>query len=145
MNRRIFPLVLLAMVLCLASRCQPSTDVGRIRFTSVTRGYHKEVNITKDSVHTLIQGRDGNETYSRHLAAGEWEKLTGALKNVTLQEIPKLKSPTDKRAYDGARISSLELQTSKGQTLIHSFDNEQPHATLKPLMEAVLAVEAKKP
>jgi len=145
MNRRILSLILAGMVLCLASRCQPSTDVSRIRFTSVTRGYHKEVNITKDSVHTLIQGRGGNETFSRHLSAGEWDKLMGALKNITLQEISKLKSPTDKRAFDGARISSLEVQTSEGETLIHSFDDEQPHTTLKPLMDAVLEVEGKKP
>jgi hypothetical protein len=145
MNTRILSLILAGMVLCLASRCQPSTDISRIRFTSVTRGYHKEVNITKDSVHTLVQGRGGNETYSRHLSAGEWNKLTGTLKNVKLEEISKLKSPTEKRAFDGARISSLEVQTGEGQTLIHSFDDEQPHATLKPLMDAVLEVESKKP
>lgn len=133
------------MVVCLASRCQTPSDVNRIRFTSVTRGYQKEVNITKDSVHTLIQGRDGNQSYSRHLAKGEWDTLVGHLKKIELKDIPGLKSPTDRRAYDGARISSLEVHTGAGETIIHSFDNEEPNAALAPLMQDVLKTEARKP
>ena len=83
MSTRNLALLFVFTVLCIASRCQTPSDISRVRFTSVTRGYHKEVNITKDSVQTLERGREGNQTFSRQLNAGEWTSFWLRLKGLS--------------------------------------------------------------
>src|SRR5690349_15582022 len=82
-------------------QCQTS-NIKKIEYTTLTRGYQKHVVITLDSISTSVEGRGENQQSKRALSKAEWNTVIGAAKNVKLSEIPSLPSPSMKRAYDGA-------------------------------------------
>jgi len=124
---------------------QKNSDVIKIEFSSLSRGYSKQISITKDS---LIESSNVNrsadiKTVKRKVNSKEWEKLTQSIKDVSIAEIGNLESPTMKRTFDGAKHSTITLTTAKGETTTHSFDDEQPHATLQKLMSEISKLSSK--
>ncbi|HYC86952.1 MAG TPA: hypothetical protein VEB86_17085 [Chryseosolibacter sp.] len=138
MNRITF--ILLLMFVCLAARCQP--PVTKVEFTTLTRGYQKQIFITADSVIAITDGRqDDNQVSKRRTDPAEWQLLMDALRGVDPQEISGLQSPTSRRAFDGARHSTIKLIVHDGKEYQHGFDDEFPHDKLKPLMDAIVKTE----
>ena len=121
-------------------QCQSSQKVGRVEYSSLTRGFQKHIVITADSVITTISGRQ-QQASRRLVTPEEWATVQKSLHGVSLSEIPTLKSPSQAREYDGARHSTLTLFTSDGKTVAHTFDDEKANAKLMPLMSAVRAIE----
>jgi hypothetical protein len=124
---------------------QKNNDVVKIEFSSLSRGYSKQISITKDS---LIESSNVNrsadiKTVKREISSKEWEKLTQSINDFSIAEIGDLKSPTMKRTFDGARHSTITLTTSKGEIATHSFDDEQPHEKLQKLMNEISKMSSK--
>ena len=130
---------ILILTAYLNSQCQTSSIVQKVEFTSLTRGFHKQIIISPDSVSVITQGRDP-QSYRRSLTKKEWHSLQKILADVAVTDIQSLQSPTQKRAYDGALHSALTLVTPGGQTSTHSFDDEDPHPSLKPLLKKILTI-----
>jgi hypothetical protein len=122
-------------------RCQAPNAVKQIAYTTLTRGYQKHITISPDSLIITVEGREENKSYKRQLSKDEWRALMDCLKTVKLSEVPELKSPSMKRAYDGARHSTLTLITTDTSPLTHSFDNEDANEKLLPLMRAIQKIE----
>jgi hypothetical protein len=116
-----------------------SKVITKVGFTSATRGFKKEVFISNDSVTVILDGRAGNGVVKRKLASSEWDDLVKSLDDVDLSQIPQLKSPTSRRAFDGARHSTLTITNGTG-AVTHSFDDEDPHPKLKPLMDCIVKI-----
>jgi hypothetical protein len=130
--------------LTLAARCQDTT-VTKIEFTSLTRGYHKQVLISADSLIAISAGRENDQKIvKRKLAAGEWKELVKGVALVSLAQIPALQSPTWRRTFDGARHSTITISTREGKSYIHSFDDETPNEKLQPLMEIIIKIQEEK-
>ncbi len=119
---------------------QKPSEVVRVEFTSLARGgYNKQVIVTKDSLfESNSEGREEVQIMRRKTNPNEWQGLMQSLNNVTLSKIPDLKSPTMKRAYDGARHSTISISTSRGETVTHSFDDEMPNEKLQELMKLII-------
>ena len=137
---------MLAGLIGCAVYSQKNSDVIKIEFTSLSRGYSREIAITKDS---LVESANVNrgaakQTVKRKITAKEWEKLTQAFGTISIAEIGSLESPTMKRTFDGARHSTITITTSKGETATHSFDDEQPHPKLQKLMDEISKLASKK-
>jgi hypothetical protein len=142
MIRMIHILILCSLMLgCLGVRSQVPYAIRKIEYTTLTRGYQKHVVISPDSITTKVEGRGEDQSQKRALTKGEWSMLIDCLKNVKLAEIPDLKSPSMKRAYDGALHSTLTLTTKDKKVLSHSFDNEDANEKLLPLMKGVKKLE----
>jgi hypothetical protein len=121
---------------------QKETIITKVEFTSLTRGYQKQVFLTADSLVEIIDGRqDDNKVVKRKLPVGEWEVLLKSVRNIPLTEIQQLPSPTSRRAFDGAKHSTITLATRDGKSYSHTFDDENPHEKLQPLMDAIKKVE----
>jgi hypothetical protein len=73
----------------------------------------------------------------RKLEPFEWDELLKAASQLKLTEVSTLPSPTNRRAFDGARHSTLVISTNDGQSYTHSFDDENPHEHLRNLMDVV--------
>jgi hypothetical protein len=131
----------------MASRCDGQNDVVRIEFTSLTRGYQKQVFMDHDSVKIIVDGRqEENKVVKRAMPEGSWNELMREIKNIDLAKVPGYKSPTNRRAFDGARHSSLKISDADGSEYAHSFDDTNPHADLKSLLNRILEIEnANKP
>ncbi len=110
-----------------------------IEFTTLTRGQQKQVFISADSVTEITDGRENESAIKKQkLEDGKWEELLSTIRGVKLEEIPKLPSPTNRRAFDGARHSTLKITTSDGRDFVHTFDDENPHKALHALMDKIL-------
>ena len=131
-------LLLSLVILGCASVAQNSGDIIRIKFSSLTRGYQELVSITSDSI-KISHSQAGAEKIEkvRALKKDEWTEVVKSLQKVTLSEINALESPTNKRTYDGARHSTFTITTKSNQVFTHSFDNEEPHQKLVPLMNII--------
>jgi hypothetical protein len=126
------------MLLGCAGHSQKNSDVIKIEFTSLTRGYSNTLVFTKDSLTQFVHER-GVESNPRKekIKSTDWELLTESLTNVNLSEVSDLKSPTMKRAYDGARHSTILITTTAGIVVSHTFDDEVAHEKLVPLMKVI--------
>jgi len=135
-------LVLIFTLIVLEQACaQRLEDIASIVFTKQNRSYLDEVVISRDSVHGAIENHKSPEV-SRHYSADidhdDWAKLLFALRDVPIEDIDGLQSPTMNRAHDGAIHSSILITFKDGSSISHSFDDENPHPDLKPLLDAIL-------
>lgn len=140
-----FLIILPCCLSWLTAACQSTSSVQKIEFSSASRGYQKQIFISSDSVVTIINGREeSNKVTKRRLTSDEWQSLIKTLEDVSLNEIPQLPSPTSRRAFDGARHSTISIQTSDGNAWQHSFDDETPHLKLQSLMKAIKKIEGER-
>ncbi|HET9485896.1 MAG TPA: hypothetical protein VFO54_00595, partial [Chryseosolibacter sp.] len=137
-----FPLIFVfIMALVSPAIGQKLEDITSIAFTKQSRGFLDEVVISRDSVHGAVENHRTPEN-ARHYSAGvendEWSKLMLALKDVSLDDIDGLQSPTMNRAHDGAIHSTIVITFEDGRSVSHSFDDENPHPDLRLLLDAIL-------
>jgi hypothetical protein len=140
-------LMFICAAVLMASRCDGQSDIAKVEFTSLTRGYQKQVFLDKDSVKIIVDGRqEENKVMNRAMPDGAWKDLLVTLKNIELAKLPGYKSPTNRRAFDGAKHSTITVTKTDGTTYSHGFDDINPHAKLKPLLDRILEIEnAEKP
>lgn len=120
---------------------QSAETITTISFTKQSRGFLDEVVISRDSVHGATENHrmpENAQNYASSIGADEWAKLMIALKDVSLKDIDGLQSPTMNRAHDGALHSSIVITFEDGSSISHSFDDENPHPDLQPLLDAIL-------
>lgn len=128
------------------AQCQSTGEVKKFEFTTLTRGYQKQVFITADSLIEIVDGRqEDNKIVKRKLEPAEWNELISGLESLKLESIPSLQSPTSRRAFDGARHSTITITTQDGKEWQHGFDDENPHPDLKAIMEVILRIETGSP
>ena len=120
---------------------QSLEDITSITFTKQSRGYLDEVVISRDSVQGYVENHrepENAKDYANAVDTDDWAKLMLALKDVPLEDIDGLQSPTMNRAHDGALHSTIAIAFEDGNIITHSFDDENPHPDLKPLLDAIL-------
>ena len=140
-NLKYFFLAVIALAGC-SGYSQKTTDVVKIEFTSMTRGFNKQIVITKDSVVTTSAGRGSDGQNKRiKLNSKQWEHLMASMEEVSFSKIPDLKSPTEKRMYDGARHSTITITAADGTAVSHLFDDEMPNQKLQKLMKEISKLE----
>lgn len=120
---------------------QHAENITAISFTKQSRGFLDEVVISRDSVHGATENHrmpENAQNYASSIGEDEWAKLMIALRDVSLEDIDGLQSPTMNRAHDGALHSSIVITFEDGTSISHSFDDENPHPDLQPLLDAIL-------
>ncbi len=123
---------------------QTSKDVQKVEFNSLSRdGNYEQIVITQNKLKFQKEKRRSKEkkqTYCREFKEVEWKQLVQSMEHLKLDEIPKLKSPSMKRAYDGARHSEIIITTLDNQQFIHRFDDENPNELIMPLLQSILSL-----
>lgn len=135
-------LILILSLLCVAEAfSQAAENITSITFTKQNRGFLDEVIISRDSVQGFVENHrvpESSQQYSAGIDQDGWAKLMFALKDVPLGDIDGLQSPTMNRAHDGAIHSTLVITFEDGSSVTHSFDDENPHPDLRPLLDVIL-------
>ena len=132
---------ILTLVAFGTTSAQSLEDITTIAFTKQTRGMLDEVVISRDSVEGFMENHrmpENSHHYATAIDESQWARLILTLKDVPLEDIDGLQSPTMNRAHDGAIHSSILITFKDGNTLTHSFDDENPHPDLKPLLDVIL-------
>ena len=117
---------------------QKDMNSAIIEYTANTRGFYGNVVIQNQ---TVLISRDrnikGDIATAVKLSDGELKELIAAFQEINLEEIPNLKSPTEKRFYDGAAIADL-LITYQGKTYqSQAFDHGNPPVEIERLVNKV--------
>lgn len=122
------------------SGAQSLKNWSEITFQSQARsGDFTEIHITQDSVHYRsgnLRSNDLNEVHEC-LKSNDKKQLTKTLKAFDQVDFKNLEAPSNKRAFDGARHSQLNVKTANNQ-IDHYFDDELPHEKLVPLLMVML-------
>lgn len=122
---------------CASARKTQLTDAA-IEYKAVTRGRHLNVNYKNDTL-SWYSGRGmatgGNQ---RILTAEEKESLFRLLDKVQLEDLNKLKSPTNARMYDGAMIADIKIITKDSTYESSSFDHGKPPAEIAEFVSQFL-------
>jgi hypothetical protein len=123
---------------------QNTNEIAKVEFTSLARGHHETIVITRDSVNRSVNQRGELLTKkARTIKKAEWDCIIKSLANVSIHTIGELPSPTMKRSYDGALHSTITITTKSGDQFMHTFDDEDPHEKLKSLMGEINALRKK--
>lgn len=108
-----------------------------VEYVANTRGFYQKITIKN---HTLSISRDRNGKAAAEeskISDAEWKDLVALFQNIKLEELANLKSPTEKRFYDGAAIANLKV-TYKGKVYESSnFDHGIPPAEIAKFVEKV--------
>lgn len=141
-NMKILSLLLITALITAGKTCGQSLEsITAISFVKQSRGFLDEIVISRDSVQGFMENHrtpESSKEYSTGIDQDQWAALIFSLKDVSLENLDGLQSPTINRAHDGAIHSSLEITFDNGKTISHSFDDENPHPDLKPLLDAIL-------
>lgn len=134
-------LSLLFLTIFLSKGCDSSNNqdinAAVIEYTANTRGFYQKVIIEKQMV-TLIKERGQKEKGTpTKISEADWKNLIQLFDDINLEEIKDLKSPTEKRFYDGAAIANLKI-TYQGATYeTPSFDHGFPPVEIKKLVTKI--------
>jgi hypothetical protein len=134
-------LSLLFLTIFLGRGCEGETkqdiNTAVIEYVANTRGFFQKITIEKQML-TISHDRSGNEkTEATKISDTDWKSLVALFEDINLDEIKDLKSPTEKRFYDGAAIANLKI-TYKGNTYEStSFDHGFPPYEIKKLVNKI--------
>jgi hypothetical protein len=122
-----------------------ATPIKKIVFNTGSRGYQKEIALSKDSI-TIVINSSFPEQPSKNLrskiTAAEWDKAISSLNGVDIKNIKDLPSPSMDRAVDAANHSSIAITTDN--EYVHNFDNTSPNEQLQKLMTVITEIEKSK-
>ncbi|WP_367772662.1 hypothetical protein AB3G33_03615 [Flavobacterium sp. WC2421] len=134
-------LSLLFLTLFLGKGCEgdkkQDIETAVIEYVANTRGFYQKITIEKQMVF-ISNDRSGKEkTEPTKISDADWKELIDLFQDVNLDEIKDLKSPTEKRLYDGAAIANIKI-TYKGISYESpSFDHGFPPFEIKKLVNKI--------
>lgn len=132
-------LSLLFLTIFLGKGCEgdvkQNMDTAQITYTANTRGYYHEVIIEKHIA--SIKNNRKEEAVTVKISDADWKELVNLFQEVDLEEIKNLKSPTEKRFYDGAAIANLKINYEGKSYESQSFDHGFPPVEIKRLVTKI--------
>jgi hypothetical protein len=134
-------LSLLFLTLFLGRGCESDSkqdlNSAIIEYVANTRGFYQKVILDKHMV-TISNDRKGKEkAVQAKISEEDWTILVDAFQEINLEELKDLKSPTEKRLYDGAAIAHLKITYNGNIYESQSFDHGFPPYEIKKLVSKI--------
>jgi hypothetical protein len=95
---------------------------------------------TSNSNITVSQDRQLETLKTYALKAEDWKDLSLILKNAEIENLDKLKAPTDKRLFDGAAHATLSISNGDIEIVTPTFDHGYPPKAIETLVNKVLSL-----
>lgn len=103
-----------------------------------TRGYYLKLVFANGKIEYTNE-RDSQNLSAITLNSKQIVELNGLIASVDLEALPTLKSPTEKRFYDGAAMANLNI-TANGKTYnSDTFDHGYPPAAIEKLVQKLVS------
>lgn len=134
-------LSILLMTFFLGKGCEAQQkqdlETAVVEYTANTRGFYQKI-VVQNKMAAVSKDRSGNDKLqTMKISAADWKELVDDFQSINLEGIPDLKSPTQKRFYDGAAIANLKI-TFKGKTYeTNGFDHGHPPAEIAKLVNKI--------
>ncbi len=111
-----------------------------VEYTATTRGFFQKVTVKNQEVFVTKDRNSGEIGTATKISDADWKELINDFKDINLEEIPNLKSPTEKRFYDGAAIANLNITFKDKTYKSQSFDHGFPPAEIEKLVNKINAL-----
>ena len=141
-------IIMILLTIFLGKSCNNETqnDLTNtvIQYTANTRGFYQKVVIINQKA-TI--SRDRNETAPKEeisISDADWAALVTAFAKINLEEVPKLKDPTQKRFYDGAAIANLKIRYQDKDYETTDLDHGFPPVAIEKLVNKIVAIAKEK-
>ncbi len=118
-----------------------ASDLPKIIYESHTRGFYKLITIENGKI-AVLTARNGLPV-SKTLTKSDIDTLSTILNKLDFEKIPTLKAPTEKRFYDGAPITNLEVIKTNQSYKTTDFDGGFPPAYIEELVNKILEIAEK--
>ena len=123
------------------SEAQKKMETAQLIYTANSRGFFQEIVIENHKL-SIKKDRKGDAIQSK-ISDADWEELVQLFQEVNLDEIKNLKSPTEKRFYDGAAIAQLKINYDGKNYESQSFDHGFPPEAIKKIVTKINAFAKK--
>jgi len=135
---RILSLLLLTLFIATGCCSQKKTDMTstQIEYSAHSRGYYKTIFAQNKSV--LVTTARNAEPVQINIDDAKWNEIVSAFSKVNLDNLSSLKSPTDKRTYDGAAIGNLKITKDGKIYETQGFDNGFPPKEIEKLVNLLV-------
>ncbi|WP_026713008.1 hypothetical protein [Flavobacterium daejeonense] len=123
------------------SEAQKKMETAQLIYTANSRGFFQEIVIENHKL-SIKKDRKGKVIQSK-ISDADWKELVQLFQEVNLDEIKNLKSPTEKRFYDGAAIAQLKINYEGKSYESQSFDHGFPPKAIKKIVTKINAFAKK--
>lgn len=110
-----------------------------IEYESLSRGSFLQIKINKDHIEKTTD-RDVKDIISKKCSDDDWKTILSLLKTIDIEKIDALKSPTEKRFFDGAPHAQLKITSATKTYISGGFDHGAPPQEIQPLITTILAL-----
>jgi hypothetical protein len=121
----------LMTILLSANGCEDMKDTI-IEYNAMSRGFYLNVAVKNENVIVMTERR--GEAKTTKLSQDTLKEIADMVKEIDLEGMPDLKSPTEKRYYDGAAIGTLKITRNGEVDESQAFDHGEPPAASKKLV-----------
>ena len=118
-----------------ANGCEDMKDTV-IEYHAMSRGYY--LNVVVKNGNAIVTNARRGEAKTTKLSDDDVKEIGNLVKDIDLEGIPDLKSPTEKRFYDGAAIATLKITRNDEVYESQAFDHGEPPAAIKKLVDKLL-------
>ncbi|UKN01120.1 hypothetical protein K6119_15430 [Paracrocinitomix mangrovi] len=116
-------------------------DLEKVEYSTSTMMGRTVLSVSKDSVVVNFNGRGNPTHFSRATKDGEWDGVLSSLSKVEFDQVGDLTAPSNKRATDAAAHASFIFITKDSTIRSASFDDNNPHEMLIPLMKEINKIQ----
>lgn len=120
---------------CCESEAQKKMQTAQLLYTAHSRGLFKKI-IIKNQEASIQTDRKEKAAVTK-ISNADWNELIKLFQEVNLDTIKNLKSPTQKRFYDGAAIAQLKIDYEGKNYESQSFDHGYPPSTIEKLVNKI--------
>jgi hypothetical protein len=125
----------LMTILLSANGCEDMKDTI-IEYNAMSRGFYLNVAVKNENVIVMTERR--GEAKTTKLSQDTLKEIADMVKEIDLEGMPDLKSPTEKRYYDGAAIGTLKITRNGEVYESQAFDHGEPPAAIKKLVDKLM-------
>lgn len=108
-----------------------------IEYTANTRGFYKKISIQNQIVSISKNRNEVEMPAGIKISDADWKELVTYFEAIKLDDLATLKSPTEKRFYDGAAIANLKIKIGDKVYESASFDHGFPPLEIKKLVNKI--------
>ena len=130
---------LLCISLCKNCSSSSQNDLKNavVEYTASTRGFYTKITI-KNQLISISKDRNAtNQPAGTKISDADWQELIELFKTIDLKTISTLKSPTEKRYYDGAAIGNLKVNYKEKEYQSSAFDHGFPPEEIKKVVDKI--------
>lgn len=146
---KVFSILVSILITCVSCNCQKKVTESanavdnqaqskmQLEYTANTRGFYQKITIQNQQLYVSKDRNSDEKGAVSKISGSDWNALMGYFETINLAQLAELKSPTEKRFYDGAAIANLKV-TYKGKDYVTTdFDHGFPPAEIKNLVDKI--------